>query len=130
MTLKEEKDKFILVAKRILKKDLSKDPNTLSTYYADIVSAYNSLITYITDNFNVVNPEKQQQYTREINFIRTKFLQCLQNLQLDYVFLTDILEKVDDAKVTQKVNHTLNIYESTDDLSGQKQNRNQNQGSN
>ena len=61
MTLKEEKDKFILVAKRILKKDLSKDPNTLSTYYADIVSAYNSLITYITDNFNVVNPDNIQE---------------------------------------------------------------------
>lgn len=48
MTLKDEKDKFILVAKRILKKELSKDAKTLATYLVDIINAYNSFFTPTT----------------------------------------------------------------------------------
>lgn len=91
MTLKEEKEKFVLIAKRILKDDLTDNADTLARYKADIIKAYNTGIDYVTKNYNKVSKDSQERYVKFAEYIRTKFLLCLENLKLRYEFGDEVL---------------------------------------
>lgn len=70
MTLKEEKQKFLLIAKRILKKDLSTNPETLLIYKNDIIRGYNESIRYLSENYEHADKTTQKLYRDYIRFVR------------------------------------------------------------
>lgn len=109
MTLKAEKDKFHNVAKRILKKDLSTNVETLATYKVDIVKAYNDFIDYAT--LQIIQLTKSNEDLKE-TFItatfatRQKFIKCLKNLNLTYQFGTKPFERVEISKLIEQLNES------------------------
>lgn len=102
MPLKEEKEKFQVVAKRILKKEISTNAETLRTYRTDIIQAYNCFTDYVTGK--ILRLTKQEEELKDIYVeaqqgIREKLVLCLQNLKLSYKFSDRLFEKVDDSKI-------------------------------
>lgn len=90
MTLKDEKDKFQLVAKRILKENLSNNKETLLGYKDEIVKVYNENITYIKKNYDRLDNNSQKICLDFVEYIRRKLLQCLERLQFSYKFSEDV----------------------------------------
>lgn len=113
MSLQEKKDKFILVAKRILKKDLSTNKETLAAYKRELISVYNENIHYIQKNFDRV--KARETYLEYIPYIRGKFSKCLTNLQLTYTFKEDIFEIVDENQIEAVQKQTEFTYQSEDE---------------
>lgn len=75
MPLAEEKEKFLVVAKRILKTDLSTDPNQLIKYKNDIIEAYIAFVTYCK-NKSATNLEPAQRtlVIDAVSYIAKKFI--------------------------------------------------------
>lgn len=113
MTLKQEKERFQLVAKRILKEKLSNNQETLLGYKNSIISVYNESVTYIVSNFNKVDEKSKQQYKAYVEYIRNRFLQCLNKLQFSYEFNDDLFQliKPEDVIVLEDIDVT--VYENT-----------------
>lgn len=95
MTLKSQRDKFITIAKRILKNNVSTNAKTLATYREDIVNAYNTFIQYIEINYDKVSVEEKQKFIQNIEYIQDKFLRCLSKLSYSYEFIEGDLQQVD-----------------------------------
>lgn len=90
MPLKQEKKKFALIAKRINKTNLSKNPDTLNTYKVDIVQAYNDFITFVTGkiiNLKHTDDDLKESYLLTTEAIRKRFVKCLRRLEFQYDFL-------------------------------------------
>lgn len=103
MSLKDAQNAFKLVAKRILKKNLSTNPDTLSKYKIDICNAYNDFIEYSTGRIILLRPK--DEYLKDIYIDTTKgiknhLVNCLGRLRLHYPFSTKLFERIDLAKVT------------------------------
>lgn len=96
MTLKEEKDKFILIAKRILKTDLSKVPQTLIQYKQDIITGFNTFIEYCQriSQEELTQTQKDTLF-EELNVINVKFEECLVKLNCSYNLSAHLLDLVD-----------------------------------
>ena len=92
MPLKTEQ--FTNVTKLILKKDLSKNKETLAGYRKKIIEAYNSVISHITNNSYIVTESNQP----ELKKIKQKLVACLQKLKCTYNIET-IAELVNENQV-------------------------------
>lgn len=98
MTVLEEREKFILIAKRILKSNLTTNPETLERYRVDIITAYNLFVDYIAPRYRALTPgenELGETYFSYIEYVRNKLLSCLQKLGYTYLFSRDAFEAVD-----------------------------------
>lgn len=102
MTLEDEKVAFILVTKRILKTNLTKNKETLSQYGTDIIAAHNRFVRYINSKFDSATPENKLVYTDHLNWIRDKIQRCLVKLKLSYEFASDISQLIVGSEVTEK----------------------------
>lgn len=99
MSINEEKSKFLLVAKRILKENLTTNPVTLDNYKADIVRAYNELITFVIKYHpsTKISEKTKEELLALAKYAREKFLLCLDNLHLAYNFPEDIFHIVESS---------------------------------
>lgn len=82
-----------------MKENLSTNPDTLNKYRTDIVSVYNSFISYVRRKFDKASDEVRLIYEEHLRYVREKLLLCLHNLNLDYEFSEDKFELVDDDKL-------------------------------
>ncbi len=112
MTLKDEKEKFNLIAKRILKVNLSTNPDTLRIYQADIVKAYNTAVKYVNDNFDRQSTATKEAYLGFDKYVRKRFLLCLNNLKLNYAFSREAFELVEENRLIVLEKESNNTYES------------------
>lgn len=93
MPLKEEKDKFLLVSKRILKQDLSTNTETLIKHKDDIIIAYTKFVNYCNSIYtDDITESSRAQLTESLNYIARKFEECLIRLNCKYVLSANLLD--------------------------------------
>lgn len=93
MPLNEEKDKFMLVAKRILKENLSTVPTTLITYKNDIIEAYCIFVIYCNEKSKLnLNSSDKDTLFKARNYIYEKFEECLIALKCTYNLSQNLLD--------------------------------------
>lgn len=115
MTLKDEQIKFVSAAKKILKQQLSTNPETLLGYKNEIIIVYNSAITYCQKRYPTLSPNSQQSIIKFITYIRNKFSLCLENLNYKYQFTSDAFEIVNSEQVISTTVQGNNTYDSDED---------------
>ena len=84
MTLLEEREKFVSVTKLILKKDLSKNPNTLNEYRIKIIVAYNNFAKYCATAYEKGDDKAKRTVEENYYFVRGKLENCLINPKCEY----------------------------------------------
>lgn len=83
--MKVEKDKFVEVARRILKENLSTNPITLETYRKDIVTAFNSFNSYIKERYNGWSKaDRTKIVDPTVASVHEKFDNCISRLSWQY----------------------------------------------
>lgn len=100
-TYKQLKDDFVLVSKRILKENLSKNPETLKKYKREIINEHNCLLSYIIHYYGDFDTQHKIKYKTELIYIRKKITACFENLGLKYKFSKYLLRRIefDDQEV-------------------------------
>lgn len=99
--MQEEFDKFQTVVKRILKTELSKNPDTLAQYRRHIILTYNNFIHFASENYAKLDRSKKSILENNVEEARNKLIKCLDNLKLEYELPNDLLEQVEPSKVSQ-----------------------------
>lgn len=84
MTLEEEKIQFINATKLVLKQRISTNLQTLNNQKDTIVAAYNSLITYVQENYELKDELDKARYDNEVEYIQSKLYECLDKFESDY----------------------------------------------
>lgn len=92
-------DKFLLVTKRILKEDISKNLTTLREYRWQIIEAYNIYLQFAADNCLKVQPQNKQKFQDKLTSVRNKFEACLNSLGCSYILPPRKYEQVDPATI-------------------------------
>lgn len=96
-----EYEKFITVAKRILKSQLSTNYETLSGYREQIINAYNEFIHFVAINYDKVNKTGQIILDNKAEDVREKFERCLSALNCTYQLPNSVFEIVNEASISQ-----------------------------
>lgn len=101
MSIKEEKDKFLLVAKRILKENLTSNEETLNVYKDDIITAYNKTITFVIkfSSTDRTSDKTKTDLKRFATYVREKILLCFGNLRVTYNFPEDLFHLIEPTEV-------------------------------
>lgn len=76
----ELRDNFLGVTKRVLKRKISKNPDTLSGYVVQLREAYNELLTYVRQHYNECDAALKSQITKHVSFCRDKLLRAFGKL--------------------------------------------------
>lgn len=97
----DEYEKFLLVAKRILKKDLSTNQETLKGYRDLILKAYNRFAEFVQRNFYVLSRPDQAKLENRLEQVRGKFTECLERLKCSYNLPNDLHELINEQDVGQ-----------------------------
>lgn len=100
MTLDDEKSKFLTVAKRMLKTDVSTNKDTLLGYKVDIIQAYIEFVTFC-NQINETRLDNKQKLTlsEARNYIYGKFEECLIQLKCSYDLSANLLDLPDPDKI-------------------------------
>lgn len=101
MSIREEKKKFVLVAKRILKENLTDNVETLRTYEDSIINAHNKAVKFVQkyQNSEKISSKAKADLLDFANYIRDKILLCFENLRLHYDFPDDISHTIDPTRI-------------------------------
>lgn len=99
MPLQVEKDKFIAVAKRILKTELSTNANTLFTYKSNIITAYISFVQYCDSKYSTLDATQKNTIIEALNYINSKFESCLIKLNCVYNLSENLFELPDPTTI-------------------------------
>lgn len=118
MPLQAEKDKFVLVAKRILRENLSTNHQTLLQYKVDIHAAYCTFVNYYkAKNELNLNKENRDLLLNALNYIGEKFEACLEKLNCRYNLSGNLLDipnlediKIIGIEVAETINEAENIH--------------------
>lgn len=73
---KDLKEEFNKVTKRILRKDISKNKDTLRAQESDVIAAYNSLVSYVDSIYGVITEQEKTFVFDEITRVRDKISRC------------------------------------------------------
>lgn len=92
---KELKEEFIRVSKRVLKENISTNPETLAKYKHDIVIEYNALINYINNYYLLFPRDKKIKYKNELIDHRTRLNRCFKKLEIEQKFPEYLLANID-----------------------------------
>lgn len=85
--MNEEIAKFTLIAKRILKSEISTVPATLVRYKEEIITAYAVFVTYCQDIYTALTEEDvkpKEDILQSLNYVANKFEECLIKLKCQY----------------------------------------------
>lgn len=104
MVLQEELDAFYLVAKRILKTNLSTNPVKLREYLFDIISAHNKFVLYIQERFESSSEVEKLLYQEKVTLIRRKTTECFEKLNICFEFTSHFWELIDINKFNSESN--------------------------
>mgnify|MGYP006950110078 CR=1 FL=1 len=99
MTLKDELNAYKLVAKRILKSVLSRNPETLARYVNDIVNAHNRFVRYVNGKFGNASSQSKLLYESTLGKVIIKTGSCFTRLKLRYDFSESLFDYIDEANL-------------------------------
>lgn len=105
MNLYEYAKNFNDVKKRILKKNLSRNIQTLNGYKIDIVKAYNELTVYCARNFLTYEANRQNILKATYKQIRSKLILCLNKLGCSVTIPNLIFYHIDINTVSGPIVH-------------------------
>lgn len=96
---KKYKEAFILAQKKVLKKNISKNPQTLEGYEAEIIATHDAISSYIAPFYENFNDVDKQFYRNELIYVRDKTLKCfgaLNSKKKVSKFIIALLENTND----------------------------------
>lgn len=102
MSLTEEKNTFRLTAKKILKRNLTNNPNTLSKYLTEIVNAHNVFVNAVYKKYILLEEtaiDDKKILTDAISYVRDIFTKCIHKLGYDFKFSKNAFEIVAEDKL-------------------------------
>lgn len=86
---------FNLAAKRILKKDISKNFDTLCIYRQDIVRTFNDLAAYCFNILHLNNEKQRNSLKTTYITAKEKLIKCLDKLQCEFHIVAKPFETID-----------------------------------
>lgn len=92
-------DEFKKIQKRILKANLSNNPNTLERYRIDIINSNNKFINYVTPRYAAANRQLQVLTDNSLEYVRKQLIRCLDALDCEYEISEDLQSTVDPSSV-------------------------------
>lgn len=92
----ELKSDFDRVAKRIIKRELSSNPDTLRQYKRDIIHNHNRITSYVSKFFHNLNSEQKDYFIVQLNKIRDKTIACFTRLNLNSDISTNLLQSINE----------------------------------
>lgn len=95
MTIVEEKQKFIDVAKLMLKDRISTNPEKLKEYREKIIIAKNKFTTYATEQHKKAERSQKASIESNADYVLTKFIAFLNKLKCNYNLSGDLFSIVD-----------------------------------
>lgn len=90
------KENFNKVAKRVLKKDLSTNSETLQQYERDLRAEYEIINNYAAEFYNNLDINNRRIIRDDILLIRDKLHRCFANLKIKYDILDRTFHEIDD----------------------------------
>lgn len=100
MTLKQEQDKFIGVTKLILKANISKKIETITSYKTKIILAYNVFTTYCINKFNATTDENNKDILRKnAEYAVSKLKECLLKLNCEHSDTISAFDLIDEDQI-------------------------------
>lgn len=115
---KTYKHEFIKATKKVLKQDISKNPDTLSKTESEIVKLHDKIAAYISPFFDTFDNKLKAHYRSELIYIRDKTLKCfgaLGSKRKVSKTLTDLLANSDEYTDASDEGSDLD-FESSNDL--------------
>lgn len=90
------KNEFIRVKKRIIKKNLSKNPAKLAEYKSDIIAAHDAIIEYVAQIIRTLDDAEGTYFREELVYIRDKTIDCFGRLRLRIGVSKNLLQTIDE----------------------------------
>lgn len=106
-TYDELKIEFISIAKRILKKDLSNNVNTLENNKTELIDKYNEIIEYFIAKYNFYTSPERDLAVKELNYVNQKLENCLTRLHCRFVLPTALLTLIDPTEISDPIPDNL-----------------------
>lgn len=97
--LQDEYEKYVNVSKRILKKELSTNSETLRGYRQQIIEAYNGFVTWVRSVYFKVDVNAQKRLQSKTEAAQEKLVLCFKNLKISYVLPDNIYDDIDEDLV-------------------------------
>lgn len=103
MRFDELKNEFLAVVKRILKKNLSNNIETLKLYKSDIIKKYNLIIQYFNKHTPTYTEDQLSRCKTEFDAIKAKFLSCLNRLHCVHELELSQSTVIDEASILDPI---------------------------
>lgn len=100
--LRDLKEEFAKIVKRVLKKKISKNPITLLRYEKDLIHAYNNILGYIDDCADELNDKQKTDIKLILKELRQKFVACIGNLGVSIKLDKNLLALVTEENITHR----------------------------
>lgn len=92
------KGEFKKVTKRVLKKNISKNPEKLEEYETDLIKTYNDIITYVAHYYNDLDQNIQETIRTDLLRLRDNLASSFQKLNLRVKLPARLIEKIRDLE--------------------------------
>lgn len=101
------KIEFVTIAKRILKKELSQNYDTLNNNKNELIDKYNEIIEYFIVKYNFYNPTEQDSAVNELKYVHQKLENCLTRLHCQFELPTALLTLINPTEITDPIPDNL-----------------------
>lgn len=91
---KKFKGDFVAVTKRILKKELSTNPETLKKYETDLKLSFNALVEFTSSFYTQCNTRSQQQIRSDLIYARDRLIRSFGRLNIEIKVSTNLLDSI------------------------------------
>lgn len=88
------KGEFKKVTKRVLKKNISKNPDKLEEYETDLIQTYNDIIEYVAEYYNGLDATVRETVRTDLLHIRDNLASCFQKLNLRVKLPAHLIERI------------------------------------
>lgn len=116
---KELKDAFLRVTKRVLKKEISKNPEKIAEYKRDLKDTYNAIVIYIGENYSSLHVDNKDIIRKEITFIRYKLLRCFGKLGCNSELSENLLREISGDFEDEDLGNGSDLEETEENMTTQ-----------
>lgn len=93
---------FLKYSKRVLKKNISKNPITLHRYEVDLIESYNDILGYVDKNLDKFTEIQTIETKQILKDLRYKFVKCFSNLRIRIQLDKQILKLVTEENILER----------------------------
>lgn len=89
----------------------------MTSYRREIIPAYNRFVSFVNDNYYLVDRNKQAVLDNRLEDVRNKFVQCLENLKCTYNLPRDLQTPINEADIGEIPKQPESEGESSSNIS-------------